>query len=128
MKSVTVQLSLVVVSYVLAYFLGAYFGSIYAFLFPASVTGSLPDAAANWLIGAPTALVVFIFFFLISVGGKYKYWWMGVFLIPSIWFYVQFDLLHIYFPVLLGLIAWGLGTLANKTLKKLAPSFMARIS
>ena len=121
-----IRLLLVIVSYVLAYFLGAYLGILYTFLFPASVTGSLPDAAANWLIGVPTALVVFIFFFLTLAGGKYKYWWIGISLIPAIWFYTMFDLLHIYFPIILGLIAWGLGTMANKMLQKFHPSFMAK--
>lgn len=121
------RIAAILFSYVLAYFLGSYIGALYAYVIPVSVTGSLSDAAANWLIGVPTALVIFAVFFLTSIGGRYKYVWLAVSLIPSIWFYLEFDLLHIYFPIILGLIAWGLGTIAHKTLQKFAPAFMSTI-
>lgn len=119
---------LVVISYIFAYYFAVYFGALYSYFFPSVGTGLIPNSAANVLIGIPTALVFSVFFFLTAFGGKYKYWWIGIFLIPSAWFYLQFDLLHIYFPVILGLTAWGLGIVVNKTLHKLAPAFMARIS
>lgn len=127
MKITGVRLLLVTFAYTLAYFLGVYFGIFFALLFPTSITGSLPDLVANWLIGAPAALVLFTVFFLVSTGGKYKNWWIVISIIPAVWFYLMFDPLHIYFPIILGLIAWGLGTFAHKTLTNLAPSFMSKL-
>jgi len=65
--------------------------------------------------------IFFITMFLTVLGGRHQYWWIGIFLVPAILFELTIDPLHIFFPIILGLIAWGLGTMANKTLQKLAP-------
>ena len=72
--------------------------------------------------------IFFIVFLLIGFGSNHKLWWIGIALIPAILFEVLIDPLHIYFPIVLGLIAWGLGYLANKALWKLVPGVMAKIS
>jgi len=72
--------------------------------------------------------IFFIVFLLITFGRGRVHLWIGISLIPAILFEVLIDPLHIYFPIAIGLVAWGLGHLANKALRKLAPEFMARIS
>lgn len=119
----------IVLSYVLAHYLSWYFGSIYFGVFPGLLGGGFfPDDAAKSFMGISLALVVLSTFSLTAVGGRSIYWWIGIALIPAILFEVLIDPLHIYFPIILGLIAWGLGHIANKTLKKLAPGVMAKIS
>lgn len=60
-------------------------------------------------------------------GGKNKYWWIGAVVAPTFLFQLTIDLYHIYLLIIWTLIAWGLGTLARKTLTKLTPGFMSRI-
>lgn len=75
-------------------------------------------------------LVIYSFFtvaFLTMFGGRYKYWWMGVAVAPVIAFHFTVDMYHVFLIIVWTLIAWGLGTLAHKTLQKLAPAFMAKI-
>ena len=120
----------VILSYVLAYYLSWYFGTLYISIFSDIIggTGFFPGDVARSLVGMPAALIVLVVSCITTVGGKHKYWWIGVALIPAILFELLIDPLHIYFPIILGVIAWGLGTLANKALHKLAPGIMAKIS
>ncbi len=88
----------------------------------------IPIAATEWFAGLPLAMIFLIVFSLNFAGGRNKWWWIIIPLLPAILFEIFIDPLHIYIPIILGLIAWGLGTMANKTLRKLAPSYMAKIA
>lgn len=128
MRTAKLRLLIIFASYALSYFLAVYFGYIYAIFTSDSLGGSfIPSDAAQWIVGLPLALIGFVIFLLHTVGGKNVWWWAGISLIPAILFEVFLDPFHIYIPALVGLIAWGLGTLANKTLTKLAPQFMAKM-
>lgn len=129
MKVIQTRLLLVVTSYILSYFLAWYFGYIYMVFSSSSLGGTfITPSVGQWLVGAPLALIVLITFLLNVIGGKNKWWWIIISLIPAILFEVFLDPFHVYIPALTGLIAWGLGTMAHKVLQKLAPSFMSKIS
>lgn len=123
------RLFLVIFSYVLAYYLASFFGIFYGMIFPESLGGGsfIPTSATEWLAGLPLAAAFFVVFFQITIGKRNMWWWAVIGLVPAILFELIIDPLHIYVPIILGLIAWGLGTMANKTLRKLHLSFMARI-
>ncbi len=55
------------------------------------------------------------------------YWRTGIALISAFLFEVLIDPLHIYVPIILGDVAWGLGVLANKALWKIAPGLMTKL-
>ena len=130
MSTITMRLAIIFLSYVAAMFLAMYFGALYDYLVPGSSGGSFigTQDSWNWIIGYPLGLVFVLTFLSHSQGGKHVWWWNIIALAPAILFETMFDPLHIYFPIVVGLIAWGLGVITNKTLRKLAPSFMARIS
>ncbi|OHB20250.1 MAG: hypothetical protein A2854_04535 [Parcubacteria group bacterium RIFCSPHIGHO2_01_FULL_56_18] len=129
MKLTISRLVSIMLAYVLAYFLAFYFGILYGYLSPGSLGGSfISTEAAEWIAGFPLASVFLIVFLLHLIGGRRVWWWIITPLIPIVVFEVVLDPLHIYVPIILGLIAWGLGIVANKTLRKFAPAFMARIS
>ena len=124
-----IKLSAVVTSYVFAYYLASFFGIVYGMIFPESLGGGsfISTSATQWLAGLPLAATFFVVLFQGMIGQRNMYWWIGVALIPAILFELLIDPLHIYFPIVLGLIAWGLGIMANKILNKLAPGLMAKI-
>ena len=129
MKLITVRIFLVVFAYALAYFLAWYLGSVYSYLFPRSLGGGsiISVTAMEWIVGYPLAVIFTLTFLLNTLGHIKKWWWVIISLLPVIALELIYDPPHIYFPIILGLIAWGLGTLAHKILQKLAPGFMAKI-
>lgn len=129
MNFIIVRFLLVVFSYAVAILTAAYFGQFYDYLTPESSGGSFigtPDAW-NWLIGYPLGLIFLLTFLMHAQGRKHVWWWNVIALVPAIAFEILFDPLHIYFPIVLGVVAWWLGTMANKALWKLAPGFMAKL-
>lgn len=129
MNTMAIKLLLVVLAYILAIFVGVYFGVFYNYLFPSASGGSFigdPDTL-NWLIGYPLAVLFLLTFLMYAQGRKHVWWWVGVAAAPAILFEILLDPLHVYIPMILGLIASWLGTLANKALLKLAPKFMAKL-
>lgn len=75
------------------------------------------------LVYASTGIVL-----LVTFGGRHKYWWIALVLVPAFLLQVTVDIYHIFLLLIWSSIAWLLGTLLNKTLTKLAPQFMAKIS
>ena len=124
-----IRLLVVVFSYLVTILSAVYFGMFYDYLAPGSSGGSFIGApnAWNWLIGYPLGLIFLLTLLVHSFGGKHVWWWNILALVPAILFELFLDLSHIYLPLLLGFIAWVLGTLVNKTLWKLAPGVMAKI-
>lgn len=120
MRVTWIRLIAILVAYILTYFLAVYFGYIYSLFTTSSLGGSfISSDAAQWVVGLPLALIFLITFLLHGFGGKLVWWWVIISLIPAILFEFFLDPFHVYIPALVGLIAWGLGTMANKTLIKL---------
>ena len=81
-----------------------------------------------YMFGLPIAATVLLIFLFSTLGDEYKRWWIGLALLPIIWFESQLAPILLPCSLFFGAIAWGLGYLANKTLKKMVPRFMGRIS
>ena len=61
---------------------------------------------------------LFISVFLLTVfGDKYKYYWIGVLMLPVLWFVFKLDLAHWYFYLALALAGWGLGWLIHSIVR-----------
>jgi hypothetical protein len=119
----------VIVAAPLAFALSSFLGSLYC----NSVGGcSAGIAAVNF---APIVGLMLGYFFLVpflmsSLNTSGKYWWIVIFTMPILgWaLYIDTRVMQI-FPLVLSMIAGILlGTIAHKTLQKLAPGFMAKIS
>lgn len=125
----TTRLTLIGLSYIAALAVAYYLGLIYAYLFPKALVGGFigdPDTLI-WIAGYPIAVVFLLTLGTHALGGRHIWWWNIVPLVPVILFEFVLDPLHIYLPLSLGVIAWGIGKLANKALRKLTPGFMAKI-
>ena len=117
-----INLFLVLVSIVVAHLTAIYVGMFYDKLFPNSI-GSGGVFLTSKEFGYYMAVFVAAYLFcvclsLTTFGGKGKYWWIGVLLIPAVVFEIYFDFSHIYFPIILGLGGWGLGYLTDQLIKK----------
>jgi hypothetical protein len=105
------NLSLLLISFILSYLVsGLFFGKIYEVLYGGS--------SGLFIIyeGIAKLFFVFVLVFIFSMvllftafGDRKKYWWIGILLIPAALFEIYFDFQHIYIPILLGLIGWGIG-------------------
>ena len=107
---------LLVLSLAGGYLLGRLFSTIYLNFFPGS-GGSFIDGRA--LIALPLNYIFSIFVLFTAFGDSKKYWWIGILLLPAILFELYFDLIHIYFPIVVGLAGWGLGLGVEKVVAKL---------
>ena len=114
MKFFFKKFGLLVVVLGASYITASFFGNTYQKLF--RDYGSWIDVSS--LIGLPLAYIFFLTFLFTAFGGKKKYWWIGVGLIPAVAFELYFDLQHIYFPLAIGLVAWLLGKGLNMAVKK----------
>ena len=94
-----------------SYFLSGLAGLWYEKLFPGP---TIADVNISPLLGLPLSYIFFLFLLFTAFGGNKKYWWLGILLIPAAVFELYFDLEHIYFPILLGLLGWVLGWLLTK--------------
>jgi len=70
------------------------------------------------LVGFPLSYIFFLSLLFTAFGGKQKYWWMGILLIPAAAVELYLDASHIYFPVVLGIVGWLVGWLIAKFLPK----------
>ncbi len=97
---------------VIAYFCGFIFGEMYMTFIPHVNEGffSFPTSAAAYIIGWPLAYIFSLTLFFTALGDAKKYWWIGIGLIPAALFEIAFDSRHLYFPILLGLVGWLLGS------------------
>jgi|SRR3989338_5635523 len=94
---------LVIAATLLSVFFAEPAGEAYEKFFPTRGISSVDFAS---LIGLPLLFIFLIVILLTLFGGEKKYWWIGILLIPAIVFEVYFDLEHIYFPIILGIIGW----------------------
>src|SRR3989344_4165899 len=122
MKDFLRNLGLFVITCALAFLLALKFGYCYNYFFPQSPGGGFfwgPSfAQIVGIIGLPLAYMFFLSLLFTAFGGLKKYWWIGILLIPAVIFEVYFDLTHIYFPILLGLVGWALGWGISKLMPK----------
>jgi|GEM_PF-2367212 hypothetical protein len=99
-------------TFVLSILLYYPFYSLYPFLFTSARVGGLFmvwEEIAMITFGAILAYIFFLPLLFTAVGGLKKYRWIGILLIPAAAFEVYFDWSHIYFPIIVGLVGWGVG-------------------
>ena len=111
-------LALYLVTVVGSFLVSPYFGAVYAKLFPENLGAGLPTDFSEILLGTPLAYTFFLTLLFSAFGGKGKWWWIGILLIPALWFEVNFDLTHLYFPIALGILGWLIGFGIQKLIKK----------
>lgn len=116
MKQILKNILSLVAVVLLANLLANFLGDSYLKLFPKETAGSFVGGVT--LIGLPLAYIFFLTLLFTAFGGVKKYWWIGILLIPAAAFELYFDLAHIYFPVALGLLGWGIGFGIAKLTKK----------
>lgn len=107
---------IIVFTLVLSYYTAPVSIEIYEFLF--NMEGGFFFMDFSIIAGIPLSYIFFLVLLFTVFGEKYKYLWMSILLIPAVIFEVYFDLLHIYFPIILGLIGWFLGWLILMIWKK----------
>ena len=105
-----------IVSCILSYNFAGLFGNFYLKVFPYESAGSFINGTA--LIGLPLIYIFSITLLFIVFGDQKKYWWITIALLPAALFEVAFDLRHIYFPIAIGLIGWGIGRGVEMGIKK----------
>lgn len=96
-------------------------GNFYSYVFnipPGFYDFFIPPGFYDFFSGLVPAFIFFLTLLFTAFGGSKKYWWIGILLLPAVAFEVYFDLIHMYFPVLLGLLGWGIGFGINKLLSK----------
>jgi hypothetical protein len=96
---------LIFIVLILSIFTASYSGNIYNEVF--NEPGTWVDLSV--FSGFPIAYIFFLPLLFTAFGGLKKYWWIGILLIPAAAFEVYFDWAHIYFPIIIGLIGWGVG-------------------
>ena len=103
----------------LCFLTAPYFGSWYDYFSPQSDSAFWgPDEnGAIYLAGFPFAYIFFLVvtFKIFGWGNKNK--WIGWLLVPAALFFAIGDIKHIYLPVALALVAWGLAILIRKVSK-----------
>lgn len=116
MKKILTSLVLIIVAVVASYYTAIYFGKTYEYLFGEG--SAWIGSARSWqfIIGFPLSLI----FFLTLVAHT----WVFKSKASTLWFISPLllwegvvDVRHIYIPIILGLIAWGLSTLVKKVFK-----------
>lgn len=117
MKNLIKNLGILFVVVVSAFIFAGLFGKAYSLFFnlAGGFSGFIaPDFFGNFLDGISRSYIFFLTLLFTMFGGEKKYWVIGVLLIPAVVFEVYFDLSHIYFPIMLGVIGWLLGLAIRK--------------
>ena len=92
---------------------------LFTFLVPQGFYSfAIPLYLYNFFDGFMSAFIFFLTLLFTAFGGAKKYWWIGILLIPAALFEAYFDLPHIYFPAVLGVIGWFLGLLLFKIVNR----------
>lgn len=130
MKITILKIFFVVFAYVISIFTAIWWSMIYKLFSASSLGGGFIGAPGSWewIAGYPIGVVFILTFLLHAHDGKNKWYWNTLALIPVIVFEIGFDLPHIYIPVVISVIAWGLGVLVHKILSTLTLSFVKKIS
>jgi hypothetical protein len=104
----------------LASFISAdYFGNLYSKLAPNTLNGAwIGGSSWEFVIGFPFAYILFVTLFIGIYGSGNKNKWIIWLLVPALLFFASGDIKHIYLPILLALLSFGLATLLQKLFKK----------
>ncbi|MDP2676645.1 MAG: hypothetical protein Q8O83_03095 [bacterium] len=105
---------------ILSSIFAGWFGRLYLHIFnidPGFSTFFVPDVIGDFIDGISSSFIFFLLLLFTAFGGEKKYRWIGILLVPVLIFELLFDLVHIYFPIAVGVIAWGLGMLLFKFLQ-----------
>ena len=110
---------LLVIALVGAYFTAEWFGVLYTKLIGVTQAHGLgafwgSEDLLNLSSGIIPAFVAYLTVLFTAFGGKKKYWWVGILLLPVLWFVWKFDLAHWYFYVGLALAGWIVGWIIGK--------------
>ena len=108
------NLSLLILSSIVSYFLVEQFFKLYNYFWPVGNPSGLFAGYAmlgNVMIGFFVAFTFFPPLLFTAFGDKKKYWWVGVLLLPVAWFIIKFDLTHWYFYLALAVAGWLVGWL-----------------
>lgn len=120
MNHIIKNILLLAVVLVLSYFTAVYFGSWYDKFSPQSDDSwfSLGKQQLIFLVGMPFAYIFFTTLLFQSFGFGNRNKWTGWLLVPALLFFASGDIQHIYLPILLGLIAFGLAFIIRKVFKR----------
>lgn len=113
LKNIFLVVLILIFSYFVTPFLRGVFSNLYGT--PSGLFSSYGEVALL-SIGFVLVYIFLLFLIFTTFGDKYKYWWIGVLLIPALVFEVYFDIQHIYFPIILGVLGWGIGWGVRKIL------------
>ena len=119
MNNVVKNILLFVMVLVLSYFTAEYLGSWYDKFSPQSDDSwfSFSKQQLILLVGGPFTYIFFTTLLFQSFGFGNRNKWTLWFLAPALLFFASGDLKHIYLPIILALIAFGLATLIRKIFK-----------
>ena len=120
MKHIGVNVSIIAVAIIFSVVTATWLGAEYDSLFHIGLGGNWIGDASAWqlILGFPLALIFFISLLFVGFGKDTKHrWLMGALALPAL-FELVFDFSHIYFPVALGLVGYGIGWGVNKVLKR----------
>jgi len=121
LKKIVISFILLVLSIFFSYLTGYFYKLIYVVVYGSSPSGIffIYEEAIKLLVIFILLLIFYTSLFFTAFGGSKKYWWIGVLLIPAAIFEIYFDLEHIYIPIAVGLLGWGVGFGISKLIKKL---------
>ena len=118
MNNVVKNILLLVVALILSYFTAEYFGSWYDKFSPLyDNTLGLGKEALRSITGIPFAYIFFTTLLFQSFGFGNRNKWTLWLLTPAMLFFASGDIQHIYLPVILALIAFGLAFVVRKVFK-----------
>lgn len=125
MKKVFYSILLLAVIFSCSYFLAETFGKFFSLFFSDAIGGEIIGTKnSQFFIGLPLSYIFFLILLLGGFGNSWKYWLIGVLLLPVLWFELKFDLKHIYFPISIGVGAWILAWGIRRILKEYAPKLI----
>lgn len=119
----------VILAGVVAYYLSVFTGSLYCNRV-GNCSAGIASVDFTAVMGLLLGYFLFVPIFLALFGAKGKNWWIAVLTLPIFTWTIYMDIrLMQLMPLVLSAVAgFLLGTIAHKTLQKLAPAFMAKIS
>lgn len=117
MKRKLVSIPLFIIAIILAYYSAQYFGTTYDNFFYTGSSWIGSEDSWNFIIGFPLSLIFFLV--LLSYGWIFKTKKAVLWLIsPLLLFELAADVRHIYIPVLLIVVAFGLNSLIRLIISK----------
>ena len=95
------HICLFLISLAFSYFTCVLAGELYAQIFGGD--GTWTDVRG--IVGLPLSYIFFVTLLFSAFGGKYKYLWIFILLIPVVLLEAYIDLFHLYLPVIIVIVA-----------------------